>query len=109
LDIPIWGVSFLINLFVCVIEVVGSLIKNGVLAVRLFANMLGGHAALAMIMLFIILTAKGALGLWITVTFSSVAGALFLNLLELLVAALQTYIFVFLTALFMGMALHPPH
>jgi len=109
LDIPIPVVGFLINLFVCVIEIFGNLIKNGVLAIRLFANMLGGHSALAMIMLFILITAKGALGLWITVTFSSVMGAFFLNLLELLVAALQTYIFVFLTALFMGMALHPPH
>jgi F-type H+-transporting ATPase subunit a len=71
--------------------------------------MLGGHSALAMIMLFILMTAGQALGLWITVTFSSIAGAFFLNLLELLVATLQAYIFVFLTALFMGMALHPGH
>jgi F-type H+-transporting ATPase subunit a len=109
LDIPIWGVCFLINFLVCLIEIGGNLVKNGVLAIRLFANMLGGHSALAMVMLFIILTARGALGLWITITFSSVLGAFFLNLLELLVAALQAYIFVFLTALFMGMALHPPH
>jgi F-type H+-transporting ATPase subunit a len=109
LDIPIWGVSFGINLLVCIIDIGGNLIKNSVLAVRLFANMLGGHAALAMIMLFILMTAGQALGLWITVTFSSIAGAFFLNLLELLVATLQAYIFVFLTALFMGMAIHPPH
>ncbi len=109
LDIPIPGVCFVINAGVCGIEILGNLIKNGVLAIRLFANMLGGHSALAMIMLFILITARGALGLWITITFSSVAGAFFLNLLELLVAALQAYIFVFLTALFMGMALHPPH
>jgi F-type H+-transporting ATPase subunit a len=109
LDIPIPGVCFLINLLVCIIEIGGNLVKNGVLAIRLFANMLGGHSALAMIMLFILITAHGALGLWITITFSSVVGAFFLNMLELLVAALQAYIFVFLTALFMGMALHPPH
>jgi len=109
LDIPIPGVCFIINLGVCGIEILGNLIKNGVLAVRLFANMLGGHSALAMIMLFILMTAGQALGLWITVTFSSIAGAFFLNLLELLVAALQAYIFVFLTALFMGMAIHPAH
>jgi len=109
LDIPIPGVCFLINLLVCIIEIGGNLVKNGVLAIRLFANMLGGHSALAMIMLFILITAHSALGLWITITFSSVVGAFFLNMLELLVAALQAYIFVFLTALFMGMALHPPH
>jgi F-type H+-transporting ATPase subunit a len=110
LDIPIPVVGWVINGFVCVIEIFGNLIKNGVLAIRLFANMLGGHSALAMIMLFILIAADPrAMGLWITVTLGSVAGALFLNLLEILVAALQAYIFVFLTALFMGMAAHPSH
>ena len=32
-----------------------------------------------------------------------------LSLLELFVAFLQAYVFVFLTSLFMGMALHPEH
>ncbi len=109
LDVPIPVVGFVINVMVCFIEVLGNLIKNGVLAVRLFANMLGGHAALAMIMLFILMTAHSALGMWLTITFGSVVGAFFLSLLEILVAALQAYIFVFLTALFMGMALHPGH
>jgi F-type H+-transporting ATPase subunit a len=109
LDIPIPLVGLVINAAVCGIEIFGNLIKNGVLAIRLFANMLGGHSALAMVMLFIIITARSALGLWLAITFSSVVGAFFLNLLEILVAALQAYIFVFLTALFMGMAVHPPH
>jgi F-type H+-transporting ATPase subunit a len=109
LDIPIPLVGLVINVAVCGIEIFGNLIKNSVLAIRLFANMLGGHSALAMVMLFIIITARSALGLWLAITFSSVVGAFFLNLLEILVAALQAYIFVFLTALFMGMAVHPPH
>ena len=43
------------------------------------------------------------------VTIGSVVGILALSLLELFVAVLQAYIFTFLTALFMGMALHPEH
>jgi F-type H+-transporting ATPase subunit a len=38
---------------------------------------------------------------------SSVFGAVALNLLEILVAFLQAYIFTCLSALFIGMALHP--
>ena len=43
---------------------------------------------------------------WSSVTFATVFGALALNLLELLVAFLQAYIFTFLSALFIGMAIH---
>ena len=84
------------------------------LAIRLFANMFAGHMVLATILLFIQMAANifpGFLGelLWGTVTVSSVVGILALSLLELFVAFLQAYIFTFLSALFMGMAMHPSH
>jgi F-type H+-transporting ATPase subunit a len=60
-------------------------------------------------MLFIVMAGNAALGLWVSITVSSVLGVVALSLLELFVAFLQTYIFVFLTALFMGMAAHPEH
>ena len=41
-----------------VIEVFGMLIKHGVLAVRLLANMMGGHVVLAVIMAFIAASAQ---------------------------------------------------
>ena len=109
LDIPIPVAGFIIKLLICVIEIVGTFIKSGVLAIRLFANMFAGHTVLAVIMLFIVMAANAALGLWVSITVSSVLGVVALSLLELFVAFLQTYIFVFLTALFMGMALHPQH
>jgi F-type H+-transporting ATPase subunit a len=109
LDIPIPVAGFIIKLMICVIEIVGNFIKGGVLAVRLFANMLAGHSVLAMIMLFIIMANQLVLGLWMTITVGSVLGVVALSLLELFVAFLQAYIFVFLTALFMGMAVHPQH
>jgi len=111
LDIPIPVAGFIIKLMICIIEIVGNFIKGGVLAVRLFANMLAGHSVLAMIMLFITMAAeaKVILALWTTITVGSVLGVVALSLLELFVAFLQAYIFVFLTALFMGMAVHPQH
>jgi F-type H+-transporting ATPase subunit a len=102
--------SLVISLMIYVIELIGTVIKAGVLAVRLFANMFAGHTVLAMLLLFIVFAGETGLSFtWAGVTFASVAGVVALSLLELFVAFLQAYIFVFLTALFMGMALHPEH
>ena len=82
------------------------------LAVRLFANLFAGHMVSGTILLFIVIAGNAAnvsFGLWSTITFFSVLGVVALSLLELFVAFLQAYIFVFLTALFMGLALHPQH
>ena len=87
-----------------VIEVVGLLVKHIVLAVRLFANMFAGHVVLAVILGFI-LAAKGALFYFVMP--ASIVGVVLLSLLELFVAFLQAYIFTFLSALFIGAAVHP--
>ncbi len=88
------------------IEVMGLFIKHFVLAIRLWANMTGGHIVLAVLMAFIAVAASGVF-LWLGVTAGSLAGAFAITLLELLVAFIQAYIFAFLTALFIGMAVHP--
>jgi len=113
---PLWVLgtvfSLLISLMIFAIELGGTVIKSGVLAVRLFANMFAGHMVLAMILLFIYQVGKAANGptaLWGVVTVASVLGVVALSLLELFVAFLQAYIFTFLTSLFMGMALNPEH
>lgn len=98
--------AWLLIFLIFVIEVFGLLIKHFVLAMRLLANMIGGHVVLAVLMAFISVTAS-ILVLWVGVTVLSVAGAAALSLLELLVAFIQAYIFAFLTALFIGMAVHP--
>jgi F-type H+-transporting ATPase subunit a len=96
---------------VFVLEVMGVLVRNLVLAVRLFANMFAGHTVMVTILLFIYFTYQAGVpaALQATVTFSSVVGVVLLSLLELFVAFLQAFIFVFLTSLFMGLALHPHH
>ena len=103
--------GFVLCLMIYVIELVGTVIKSGVLAVRLFANMFGGHMVLATILFFIYVVgnATASYFLWGGVTLASVLGVVALSLLELFVAFLQAYVFAFLTALFMGMALHPQH
>ena len=90
-----------------VIELVGLVIRHIVLAVRLLANMFGGHLVLAVILSFIISTAKMMLFAWAGITLASVVGSAAMTLLEIFVAFLQAYIFTFLSALFIGMAVHP--
>jgi F-type H+-transporting ATPase subunit a len=112
IDLPaFYGIGWLFKNVIClmifVIELLGTAIKSFVLAVRLFANMYAGHMVLASILLFIV-AAKDSSLFWV-VTTSSVLGVVALSLLELFVAFLQAYIFTFLTALFMGMALNPEH
>lgn len=88
-----------------VIEVLGLFIKHFVLAVRLLANVMAGHLVLTVILAFIVAAATHPA--WWGVMPASVAGAAALSLLELFVAFLQAYIFAFLSALFIGAAVHP--
>jgi F-type H+-transporting ATPase subunit a len=88
-----------------VIEVMGIFIKHTILAVRLLANMMAGHLVLAVVVGFIAASAS-SVAFW-GVMPASVLGATALSLLELFVAFLQAYIFTFLSALFIGMAVHP--
>ncbi len=87
------------------IEVFGLFIKHMVLAVRLFANMFAGHLVLAVFVGFIGVT----WGTWFAagVLPASIGASVMISLLELLVALIQAYVFAFLSALFIGAALHP--
>ena len=99
------GLKIVLTPLIFAIEILGLLIKHGVLAVRLLANMMAGHVVLAVILAFIAASAQSLL--WWVVMPTSVLGATALSLLELFVAFLQAYIFTFLSALFIGMAVHP--
>lgn len=85
------------------IEIISNIIvKPMALMIRLFANMLAGHlivlSFLALIFIFASMNIAAGLG----VSVFSVAFAVFIYFLELLVAALQAYIFTILSALFIG-------
>jgi F-type H+-transporting ATPase subunit a len=105
LDVP-WWLKPPLWLLMFVIEIAGLLIRHIVLAVRLFANMFAGHVVLAVILGFILMT-KAWSGYFFLVTPASLIGVALLSLLELFVAFLQAYIFTFLSALFIGSAVHP--
>ena len=100
------------------LEYLTAFIRAIILAVRLFANILAGHMALFIILFFIKLVADPAYQIAIAegqdwmywpVSLFSVVLVLGLSLLELFIAGLQAFIFTFLTAIFIGLAKHPPH
>ncbi|MGE0568344.1 MAG: F0F1 ATP synthase subunit A [Bacteroidia bacterium] len=80
------------------IEIVGIFTKPFALMIRLFANMTAGH--------IIVISLVGLIFFFESLAVSpvSVAFALFIDVLECLVALLQAYIFTMLTALFIGSA-----
>lgn len=104
MDLP-GPVAILLVPMIFVIELFGLLVKHFVLAVRLLANMMAGHIVLAVLLGFI--GASYGSIVWWGVAPASVLGATALSLLELFVAFLQAYIFVFLSALFIGAVVHP--
>lgn len=85
------------------IEILGLFTKPFALAVRLFANMTAGHTVIYALLGLIAVLAT------LFVSPISVSFALFINLMELLIAFIQAYIFTVLSALFIGMAMHPEH
>jgi F-type H+-transporting ATPase subunit a len=106
MDLP-GPIAVLLIPLIFVIEIFGLLIKHSVLAVRLLANMMAGHVVLAVFLAFIAASYSAGTAIWGGVTFASVLGATALSMLELFVAFLQAYIFTFLSALFIGAAVHP--
>lgn len=105
-DVP-WWLKFPIPLMPFV-EIIGIFTKPIVLMIRLFANMIAGHIViLGFIGLIFIFGAMSAtLGFGISI--ASVGFSLFLDLLEVLIAFIQAYVFVILSALYFGLALEEP-
>ena len=97
------GVPKILRPVLAVIELIGFvLIKPFSLLVRLFANMTAGHfVVMSLIALMIVLKKQfGAVGS----TGLSLLLALFISVIEILVAFLQAFIFTMLSSLFIGMA-----
>jgi F-type H+-transporting ATPase subunit a len=93
------------------VEIMGVFTKPFVLMVRLFANITAGHIiALGFYSLIFIFGEKSILAGY-GVSVITVLFAIFMLLLEILVAFIQAYVFTLLSALYIGMALeqHEEH
>jgi F-type H+-transporting ATPase subunit a len=84
------------------VEIMGMFVKPFALALRLFANMTGGHIIIAVLLSFVVslIEAMGTIGYGMALV--PLLGSVVINLLEIMVAFIQAYIFTFLTCLFLG-------
>lgn len=86
-----------------IVEVIGILTKPFALMIRLFANITAGHIIVISLVSLIFIFQS------LAVAPVSILFVLFMDVLELLVAALQAYIFTMLTSLFIGLAMPEGH
>lgn len=104
------GVPTPVRIFIMLpVELLGVFTKPFALIVRLFANMVAGHIIiLSFITLIFIFGSMSAVAGW---GFSplSIAFAVFIYLIEIMVAFIQAFIFTNLTAVFIGQAFEGGH
>jgi len=96
--VPVWLAPIMIP-----VELIGLFSKPFALMIRLFANITAGHiVVLSLVSLIFIFKA-----LWVSSV--SIPMVLFIDVLEILVAFLQAYVFTLLSALFIGLAAREHH
>ncbi|MCE9607407.1 MAG: F0F1 ATP synthase subunit A [Planctomycetia bacterium] len=107
MDLPT-PIAIFLKPMIFAIELLGLVIKHGVLAIRLLANMVAGHLVLLSILGLIVIAAEAnaSTAIYGTVSFAGIVGSTLLSCLELFVCFLQAYVFTFLSALFIGAAVH---
>ena len=87
-----------------VIEFVGIFTKPFALMIRLFANMMAGHAIAVAMPCIIFLVASMSVGVFYRMSAVSVIMAIFMMCLECLVCFIQAMVFTLLSSVFIGMA-----
>lgn len=96
--VPTWILPILIP-----IEIIGLFTKPFALMIRLFANITAGHIIILSLISMIFIFKS------LSIAPVSVAFGIFMDILEIMVAFLQAYIFTMLSALFIGMAVQKHH
>lgn len=97
------GLPVPMKLFLAPIEFMGMFIKPIALMIRLFANITAGHViVLSLIALIFVLKS-----VWVSP--AAVIFTVFISVIEVLVVAIQAYIFTMLSALYFGQALEEEH
>lgn len=101
-DVPIWlKCPIPIMQF---IEIFGIFTKPAALAVRLFANMMGGHIIVITLTLLIFIFAAFGAAVAGAATVVSILFSIFMLALDVLVSFIQAYVFTLLSTLFIALA-----
>jgi F-type H+-transporting ATPase subunit a len=91
------------------VEILGIFTKPFALIIRLFANMLAGHIIIICLVSLIFIFGNMSAGAGIGFSPISIAFAVFIYVIEVLVAFIQAFIFTNLTAVFIGQATEDAH
>ena len=101
-DVPIW-LKVPIPMMP-LIEFFGTLTKPFALMIRLFANIMAGHASILSLIAIIFITVKAGSVINGSMTVVAVLFGIFMDALEVLVAFIQAYVFTMLSAVFFGLS-----
>lgn len=97
------GVPFLLRFVILPVEILGIFTKPFSLTLRLFVAITAGHIVLLSLICLAFIFQS------ITVGFVSSIIVLFINLIEILVAGIQAYVFTLFSSLYIGMAVEEHH
>lgn len=100
------GAPWYVAILMVPIEILSTFIKPVALALRLFANMTAGHILVATLFMFVGMAMEGTILIASGVTLVSSVAAIAIYFLELFVAFLQAFVFMFLTAVFISQLAH---
>ena len=105
------GMNPVLTVFLIFIETIGMFVRPFALTMRLAANMSGGHIAILAIvsLIFVFAELAGSAMAGIGVGVVALPLAIGVSVLEVIVIGVQAYVFVLLTAVFIGMAIHAHH
>ena len=104
------GVPKFVLIILTPIEIMGMFIKPIVLMIRLFANITAGHMIiLAFVSLIFLFTTLFGAYAGAGVSLFSLFFAMFMNVMEILVAFLQAFVFTLLSAIYFGSAVEEAH
>jgi len=101
-DVPTWLKAPIP--IIPVIEFVGIFTKPFALMIRLFANIMAGHAIAVAMPCIIFLVATMAAGIFYSMSAVSIIMSIFMMCLECLVCFIQAMVFTLLSSVFIGMA-----
>jgi F-type H+-transporting ATPase subunit a len=94
--LPKWLIPFFL-----IVEIASIVVRSVALMIRLFANMIAGH--------MVILSFLGLVIIFGWIALPAVLLAVFIYCLEFFISLLQAYIFILLSAVFIGQMYHPDH
>lgn len=103
------GVPLGVKFLLVPIEIISLFIKPIALMIRLFANIMAGHIVILSVISMIFIFSGISVYVGAGFVPVSLAFSIFMFFLELLVAAIQAFIFANLTAVFIGQAIEDPH